>query len=213
MQIKAMNIKMKVNLRLIQLAASVCLAALAVTGYAAEKTLDLTLPASSFYTQDVKSFMLAANDSDIAKARINTEPATPATKFEPPIFSKRKAHQYLGLSTIALAALTALTAPEDCNDINCPPRDVNGTHATLAKATIAMAAATIATGLYAHWNDFSLADGWSDPDNLHVLLGVTGAALMAYAVNTSANSSVPVSHAGIAEAGALLMVVTIKLTW
>jgi peptidoglycan/LPS O-acetylase OafA/YrhL len=117
------------------------------------------------------------------------------------------------LSTIVLAALTALTAPEECNDINCPPRDVNGTHATLAKATIAMAAATIASGLYAHWNDFSLEDGWSDPDNLHVLLGVTGVALMAYAVNKSANSSVPVSHAGIAEAGALLMVVAIKLTW
>lgn len=157
--------------------------------------------------------MLTANDSDVTKANINNKPAISTAEFEPPLLSKRKTHQYLGLSTIALAALTALTAPEDCNGIDCPPRDVNGTHATLAKATIAMAAATIATGLYAHWDDFSLADGWSDPDNLHVLLGVTGAALMAYAVNISANSSVPVSHACIAEAGALLMVVAIKLTW
>ena len=82
-----------------------------------------------------------------------------------------------------------------------------------AKATIAMAYATIATGLLAHWDDFHLEDGITDPDNLHVLLGVTGAALMAYAVNKSKNSSVPVSHAGIAELGALGMVAAIKITW
>jgi hypothetical protein len=45
------------------------------------------------------------------------------------------------------------------------------------------------------------------------MFGVTGAALMAYAVNKSKNSSSPVSHAGIAELGALGMVVAIKLTW
>ena len=111
-----------------------------------------------------------------------------------------------------------ITAPgegceHNCNPATQPPRDVNGTHAQLAKATVAMAAATIVSGLITHWDDFSLEDGWSDPDNLHVLLGVTGAALMAYAVNKSANSSVPVSHAGIAELGALGMLVAIKLTW
>jgi len=205
---------MKIKLRLMQVASGACLAALAISAQAAEQMLDLTLPASSFYTGNENSFMLAATDSDVVKANINTQAATPAApEFEPPLFSKRKIHQYLGLSTIALAGLTALAAPEACTDSNCPPRPVNGTHATLAKATIVMAAATIATGLYAHWNDFSLEDGWSDPDNLHVLLGVTGAALMAYAVNKSANSSVPVSHAGIAEAGAVLMVVAVKLTW
>jgi hypothetical protein len=46
-----------------------------------------------------------------------------------------------------------------------------------------------------------------------VLLGVAGAALMAYAVDKSMNSSVPVSHAGMAELGALGMLVAIKLTW
>jgi hypothetical protein len=90
---------------------------------------------------------------------------------------------------------------------------VNGRHATLAKATVAMAAATIATGLYAHWHDISLEEGLSDPDNLHVLLAGTGALLLAYAANMSANSSTPVNHAGIAEAGALGMVVAVKLTW
>jgi hypothetical protein len=64
-----------------------------------------------------------------------------------------------------------------------------------------------------HWDDIHFSDGFTDPDNLHVMFGVTGAALMAYAVNKSKNSSTPVSHAGIAELGALGMVVAIKLTW
>jgi hypothetical protein len=36
---------------------------------------------------------------------------------------------------------------------------------------------------------------------------------MAYAVNKSKNSSTPVSHAGIAEMGALGMVAAIKIEW
>jgi len=112
--------------------------------------------------------------------------------------------------------LTALTAPESCEH-NCSatssPHQTNGTHAHLAKATVAMAAATIVTGVLAHWDDIHLGDGFADPDNLHVMLGVSGAALMAYAVNKSKNSSVPVSHAGIAELGALGMVAAIKITW
>jgi len=196
-----------------QLAFATCFVSFTITSYAADKVLDLAQPASSFYTRDVQSFMLAANSTDGIKSTTVIEPTPPVAEFEPPIFTKRKTHQYLGLSTIGLALLTAMTAPEACTEINCPPREVNGTHATLAKTTLAMAAATIATGLYAHWDDFSLSDGWSDPDNLHVLLGVTGATLMAYAVNKSANSTTPVSHAGIAEAGAVLMLVAIKLTW
>jgi len=201
----------KTDLILMRLVTCLVLAGLATSVYAANDTFDLGLYATRSYKQDAKSFMLASNESDIVKA--NTQVAASAEKFEPPLFSKRKFHQYFGLTTIALAGLTALTAPEDCDKGNCSPRDVNGTHATLAKATIAMAAATIATGLYTHWDDFHVADGWADPDNLHVLLGVSGAALMAYAVNKSANSSVPVSHAAIAETGAVLMLVAIKLTW
>jgi len=185
-----------------------------LTTYAnAAAPLGFDLHASNPVTLHTKSFMLAANESDTVLANTSIQVAKPTEAFEPPLFSNRKIHQYFGISTIALAGLTALTAPEDCDEGNCPPRNVNGVHATFAKATIAMAAATIATGLYTHWDDFHFDDGWADPDNLHVLLGVSGAALMAYAVNKSASSSVPVSHAAVAEAGAVLMVVAIKLTW
>lgn len=207
---------MKVDLKTIQLALGVCLAALALPGFATEEMLLPSLAAGKFYTQDSKSFLLAINDTEAASTRTISAPAIPAEEFKPPLFTPSKTHQYLGIGTVVLAGLTALSHPEECEDSNCSanaPRDVNGTHATLAKATVAMAIATIATGLYAHRDDFSLEDGWSDPDNLHVLLAVTGAAVMAYAVNLSANSSTPVNHAALAEAGALSMVVAIKLTW
>ena len=200
-------------LKLTTLFLCIILTGLVPSTFAVENSLDFKLSSSKLTYLNTKSFMLVANESDVVAANTSKQVAKTAEEFEPPLFTKRKTHQYLGLTTIALAGLTAITAPEDCDSGNCPPRDVTGTHATLAKATIAMAVATIATGLYAHWDDFHVSDGWADPDNLHVLLGITGATMMAYAVNKSANSSVPVSHAGIAEAGAVLMVVAIKLTW
>lgn len=207
--------KIYISSRPFQLVVTIFVIALAGISHASENTLDLSPSASKFYTQDTKSFLLAENEAGAEKMKPAGETVTPAADFKPPLFSGSKAHQYLGIGTIVLAGLTALSHPEECEH-NCStsaPREVDGTHAKLAKATVAMAAATIVTGLYAHWNDFSLEDGWADPDNLHILLGVTGAALMAYAVNLSANSSVPVNHAGIAEAGALGMVVAIKLNW
>lgn len=208
---------MTIKFRKLQLFMGICLAAFAGTGQAYENSLDLSLPSTSFYTQNMRSFLLAANESDDAKYKTTTESVSPAADFKPPLFSAGKVHQYLGIGTVVLAGLTALSHPEEeCEGASCPanqPRELNGSHARLAKATVAMAAATIATGLYAHWDDFNLADGLADPDNLHVMLAVTGAALMAYAVNLSANSAVPVNHAAIAEAGALSMVVAIKLNW
>lgn len=209
----AMLINRNIYFGIIQLGAVIFFAGYAATTYAAVGRIDLNLHTSRFTSREAKSFMLVSNDANVFSNHTEVLAAAPTMEFSPPIITKRTAHQYFGLTTIALAGLTAITAPEDCEETSCSPRNINGIHATFAKATIAMAIATIASGLYAHWDDFSLSDGWSDPDNLHILLGATGAALMAYAVNKSANSQVPVSHAGIAEAGAVLMVVAIKLTW
>lgn len=209
---------MTVDVRLRQLAIALCLTAMAGVASAAESTLDLTLPASRYFSGDNKSFMLAENDVAVGKAKSNTAAVTPAAEFEPKLITGSKIHQYLGWGAIALAGAAMVTAPgegceHNCNAATMPPRDVNGTHAQLAKASVALAEAAIISGLITHWDDFSTEDGWSDPDNLHVLLGITGAALMAYAVNKSASSSVPVSHAGMAELGAIGMLVAVKLTW
>jgi hypothetical protein len=103
---------LRIDFRLQQLAAGLCLSILgfsvsAGTGYAAEDTIDHLLPASRFYTHDTRAFMLAANDTESVKPNNITAPVTPAAEFEPPLLSGSKAHQYLGIGTVALAGLTA----------------------------------------------------------------------------------------------------------
>lgn len=199
--------------------AALCLAALAGTAWAEGDTLDLSSPLSSAYVKNDEVFRLAANDSDVLiKQPENTVvPEAKAPPFEPDPFSGGKMHQYLGLATVGAAAATFLTHFHPCEGPNCgqqPPRKTHGLHANLGRATALLAAATVASGVMAHWDDFHMEDGISDPDNLHVLLGVTGAAMMAYAINKSARSSVtPTKHAPLAELGALSMIVAIKLTW
>lgn len=193
--------------------------ALSGTAFAQEEVFDLP-PLSGTYIKDKESFRLALNEREtLVKKSGSAAPEIKKSEVEPELFSSSNAHKYLGLATIVAAVATAASAPGEGCENNCPPpsqlppRETNGAHAKWAKTTVALAAATIATGVIAHWDDFHLEDGLTDPDNLHVLLGVTGAVLMAYAVNKSANSSVPVSHAGIAEAGALGMAAAIKITW
>ncbi|MGY0193476.1 hypothetical protein ACWA7J_00215 [Leptothrix sp. BB-4] len=134
--------------------------------------------------------------------------------------SGRNAHLALGLGTLALIGLTAVTAPDDGGDCEqgctagTTPRRTSGTaHTRLGRAASVFAAATVTTGLVWHWNDFHLEDGLSDPDNQHVLLGLGGALLMMAAVNRSMHSTVPTQHAGTAAAGGVAMAAAIKLTW
>ncbi len=196
--------------------AALCLAAFSGTAWAQDQAAELPL-LSSEYVKDHESFKLAANDTDVlVKKPENTSPVLKQPEFESPMFTGTKMHQYLGLATVGAAAATFLTHFHPCEGPNCgaqPPRKTHGTHANLGRATAILAAATVATGLLYHWDDFSMEDGMSDPDNMHVILGATGAALMAYAINKSARSTVPTSHAAMAELGALSMVVAIKLTW
>ncbi len=195
-----------------------CLAALSAMAAAADdRVAGVTgQPAAG----DLKSFVLAQNDAGSNAAR-NVASATPAkqTEFEESMFTLNKAHKHLGEATIIAALLTAVTAPGEGCEANCPPpsqqppRDRNGTPAHLARATVGLAAATIATGIMAHWDDIDLSNGITDPDNVHAFLGITGALLMAQAVNKSAKSTVPVSHAAQAELGAALMAIGIKMVW
>lgn len=208
---------MKTDVKLKQLLVGISVWVLTSVSYASEQVADFNLPASPYFTSEVKSFVLAENEVSAPKAKSNTAAVAPAAEFDPPLLSGSNTHKYLGLATIGLAGLTMVTAPGEGCEKNCAPnvpRDVNGPHAQLAKATVAMAAATIVSGLITHWDDFSLEDGWTDPDNLHILLGVAGAGVMAYAVQKSAAVTTgTVSHAGMAELGALGMIAAIKLTW
>lgn len=197
---------------------SICTAVLcmaALTGTAAAQEQAMELPSlSDGYVKDKEAFRLAANDTNILKEK--SAPAATQSEYESPLFTGSKMHQYLGIATVAAAAGTFLTHFHPCEGPNCgaqPPRKTSGLHANMGRATAILAVATVASGLISHWDDFHAEDGISDPDNLHVMLGVTGAALMAYAINKSARSTVPTSHALVAELGAVTMVTAIKLTW
>ena len=214
---------MGLNMNVASIAAGIFIAAASAMAHADDTAMYPELPtAASFYTHDLQSlksgalnpsaFLLAANEGDVLKGQAD---AAPVAEFKPPLISGRKVHQYLGLSTVAFAGLTILAAPEDEEGVSqTQPRQTSGTtHTRLARATAALAVATVMTGLIYHWDDFHLEDGFSDPDNQHALLAGTGALLLLYAVNKSAHSSVPTSHAGIAELGAVSMLAAIKLTW
>ena len=123
--------------------------------------------------------------------KISSEPA----RF--PGFSYNKMHQYMGLSTLALVALTAVLPKDD---------DLHKYTATL---TAASAAATAGGGLFVHWNDFDLSEGLTEPDNLHVLFGGLGV----LAVIAAAASAPDDAHIGLGVAGGLSIGAAVKLTW
>ena len=201
------------------LSAAALLAALSGTALAQEAAFELPLT-SSAYVKDYESFKLAANDVQptSVKKSDNAAPEVKKSDFEPALFSGSNAHKYLGLATMVGAILTGTNHPpeNECESASCPPpqpRETNGTHAKLARATVALAAATVVTGLVAHWDDFHLEDGITDPDNMHALLGTAGMLTMAYAVSKAADPYDSNGHAGKAIAGAALMAVAIKITW
>ncbi len=225
------------NFNVVSILAAICLTTLSEFVYADDAAKNLTLPgATSPYTrhfQSVKSpsfnatphafqsYQVAENRVDTIREQASATSTTPAaSEFQPPpmaerTMSGRKAHQYLALTTVALAGLSALTAPGEACQQNCQqPRQTSGTtHTRLARATAALAIATVATGLVYHWNDIHWEDPFTDPDKMHARLAAAGALLMIYAVDKSANSSVPDNHADVAALGAVMMVVAIKLTW
>jgi len=194
------------------------LASLSGAVYADVAVQGTVLPsATAMYTQNSKSYMLALNESDVVIGQANataatatTDPSAQSAEFEPPLLSGSNAHKYMGLATLALVGLTAITAPEEEEGVTVSTKSrTQGTHQSLGRLTAAMAAATVTSGLLAHWDDFHLEDGLTDPDNLHVMLGTLGALAMLNAVSKAPGNG----HPGTGIAGGAMMAVAIKLTW
>lgn len=205
---------MKCNVRFRNIAASACLVAISGMAYADNGVQDAAIPSlASTYTNGSKSYMLALNDA-APRETTAAVPVAQAAEFEPALFSGSNAHKYLGLGTLAFVAATVL-APKPAEIEGRAPTQAeldsqkSSTHAKLGRAAAAFAAATVTTGLLAHWDDFHLEDGWTDPDNMHALLGTAGALAMLYAVSQAPGGG----HAGAGMAGGVAMGVAIKLTW
>ncbi len=207
---------MKCSVRFRNLAAGACLAALPVAVYAGDAAQDIAVPSiASSYMNGAKSYMLALNDAAApSKEAIDAAPAAQVAEFKPPVFSGSNAHKYLGLGTLALVAATAIAPkPAKVEDRQPTPAELDAqkssTHAKLGRAAATFAAATATTGLLAHWKEIHFEDGWTDPDNMHALLGTAGALAMLYAVSKAPAEE----HAGVGMAGGAAMAIAIKLTW
>jgi hypothetical protein len=112
-------------------------------------------------------------------------------------FTANKTHMYLGLGSLAAATVAALL-----------PKEENGAHHEFGQAAAVLGGAAVATGLVFHYNDLSFENAFSNPDNLHAMLGLLGTLGYAIAVNEA-----PDPHAGYGIGGIVLMAAAIKVTW
>jgi len=77
-------------------------------------------------------------------------------------------HAFLGFATFGLGVTTGILNPEVVSE------DLHGTLGTVAAG---MAAATLATGFAAHYDEIGPGFGFSSK-NIHTLLGISGATMM-----------------------------------
>jgi hypothetical protein len=113
-----------------------------------------------------------------------------------PWYERNNLHKYLGLGTIALTALTIVS-----------PKKEDGPHEYFAVGAATLAVATVATGVFAHWDDIEAS--WRNPDTQHAALGTAGALLMLAAVARGGEGG----HAGLGVLGAVGIAVAVKLAW
>ena len=123
-------------------------------------------------------------------------PAAVQQKTEAPMFGRNNVHKYLGLGSIGAAALTLVA-----------PKEEGGAHEKLAEAALALGAAAVATGFYAHSDDLSWE--WSNPDTRHATYGALGVLGYLLAVAKGGEGG----HAAAGALGAVAMVTAIKITW
>lgn len=139
-------------------------------------------------------------------------PNIPDSAFEKPWITENNLHMYLGLASLAMGGLAAISAPSDQTDL------LNTVHYKAAKASWQLGAAAVASGFYSHWDDFHVEDGILDRDNLHVLLGLLGTlgyylAVQGAVSDYNSQRLVTKDHVSKGIFGGAAMTVAIGLTW
>jgi hypothetical protein len=123
-------------------------------------------------------------------------------------FTANKLHKYLGIGSIAAAGLTVLASGEAEGGEGGGKVD-GGVHEDLANLAAGLGGAAILTGLLFHWDDITLANGFSDPDNLHMILTTLGTLGYAKAIDAAPGEG----HSGYGMFGAASMLLGIKMVW
>lgn len=147
---------------------------------------------------ELDSLPLLAMSLDEGKTNKKNSIAAEQALFKEPLFTQDKAHQYLGIGALGLLALAVVS-----------PKEEDGPHEYFATGSAFLASAAVTSGLIFHWEDFDLSEGFSDPDNLHVLLAGLGTLAMIAAVSQAPEGG----HAGLGATGGVLMVSAVKITW
>lgn len=161
--------------------------------------------------QDISSLtgresMSSANDSEHFTA----------SDYHNPIFSANKFHKYMGIGAVVMGAVTALSAPDAENE-GVPSANVkvnDGFHQASAITATTMAVLATASGFLFHYKDLSLANGLTDPDNMHMMLGLLGTLGYVSAVANAPDDGVGGDgHSSLGIAGGASMLIGIKLEW
>jgi len=112
-----------------------------------------------------------------------------------------KWHKYLGYGTILMAGVTTVSSSNE------------SFHEAAAYLTAGGAVSSVVTGYMAHSSRFDMKKGLFADDNLHIILGALGAAILTTAVIT-ADGGDESSHGGMGIAGGTLMTLgLIKIKW
>jgi hypothetical protein len=112
-----------------------------------------------------------------------------------------KWHKYFGYGTILMAGLTAISSSNE------------SFHEATAYLTAGGAVSSVVTGYLAHSSRFDMKNGLFADDNLHIILGTLGAAILTTAVIT-ADGGDESSHSGMGITGGALMTLgLIKIKW
>ena len=181
-----------------RLLCGLCVGAVSCAALADTGKLDLSLPAPALFQPAAGRPLLFAMNEDAASVTQSGAFTKDNEGFEEPWLTGSKVHEYLGLGALALVGLTVIS-----------PKEEGGAHEHFAKAATVLAAAAATTGLIYHWDDFDFSDGFTDPDNMHMMLGALGTLAMVYAVSKAPDSG----HAGAGILGGVAMGVAIKMTW
>ena len=171
------------------------------------KGLDLNIENIELSSADIK---VAASKNGTYSSAV---PNIPDSAFRKPTITENNIHEYLGLASMAMGGMAALTVPDSYD-----PDLLNSVHYKAAKLSWQLGAAAVATGLYSHWEDFHIEDGIMDRDNLHALLGLLGTLGYYMAVSSAVdeynkNGYPSTEHASKGMFGGASMFIAIGLTW
>lgn len=177
--------------------------------------LQMTLPAATAEAPNQSApLWLAANGSEMTAAAGGAAGKSNGNWSEP-MFTGNKLHKYLGIGSLLLAGMTALTAPDSEGSSSGQAPSGKDLHQALAYGATALGVGAVATGFAYHFDDIHMENGFTDPDNLHMMLGLLGTAGYAAAVADRPKSPTwsSGSHSTYGIVGAVSMAVAIKLEW